>query len=213
MKKIIILLIIAFIFFNCRNKSENEKSESKSDLKTEQIENIEETNEIVQAIINQDSLDILKSNSESIAFCTELRKITIEIPIKQKNGIIFPPAPGNIFINNLLNDKVNGEIFFSSKDSLAIILQNSNPEKIKIKESITEKLNTTTFEKEMTKRKKGKEYDFYEMTIPIFSLDKQKVYIELNHSCGALCGNGKGIYLKKINGKWKIVEKWETWIS
>ena len=213
MKKIIILLIIAFIFFNCRNKSENEKSESKSDLKTEQIENIEETNEIVQAIINQDSLDILKSNSESIAFCTELRKITIEIPIKQKNGIIFPPAPGNIFINNLLNDKVNGEIFFSSKDSLAIILQNSNPEKIKIKESITEKLNTTTFEKEMTKRKKGKEYDFYEMTIPIFSLDKQKVYVELNHSCGALCGNGKGIYLKKINGKWKIVEKWETWIS
>lgn len=213
MKKIIILLIIAFIFFNCRNKAENEKSESKSDLKTEQIENIEETNEIVQAIINQDSLDILKSNSESIAFCTELRKITIEIPIKQKNGIIFPPAPGNIFINNLLNDKVNGEIFFSSKDSLAIILQNSNPEKIKIKESITEKLNTTTFEKEMTKRKKGKEYDFYEMTIPIFSLDKQKVYVELNHSCGALCGNGKGIYLKKINGKWKIVEKWETWIS
>jgi hypothetical protein len=213
MRKIFILVIITFTFFNCQNKNENVKPDLKSDLKTEQIEDIEEINEIVQAIINQDSLNILKSNSDSRTFCTELRKITIEIPIKQKNGIIFPPAPGNIFLNNLLNDKVNGEIFFSTKDSSTIMLQNLNPEKIKIKEIITEKLNTTTFEKEMIKRKKGKEYDFYEMTIPIFSLDKQKVYVELNHSCGVLCGNGKGIYLKKINGRWKIVEKWETWIS
>ncbi|MCK8143407.1 hypothetical protein MW871_16060, partial [Flavobacterium sp. I-SCBP12n] len=85
MRKIIILIIITFTFFNCQNK----KSDSKKDFKIEQIEDIEEINEIVQAIIIQDSLNVLKSNSESISLCTELRKITIEIPIKQENGIIF----------------------------------------------------------------------------------------------------------------------------
>jgi hypothetical protein len=47
------------------------------------------------------------------------------------------------------------------------------------------------------------------MTIPLFSLDNQKAYVELGYYCGTLCGYGEAIYLKKINGKWTIVEKWK----
>jgi hypothetical protein len=51
------------------------------------------------------------------------------------------------------------------------------------------------------------------MTIPIFSLDNQKAYVELGYHCGTLCGYGKAIYLKKVSGKWIIVKKFRTWIS
>ena len=82
-----------------------------------------------------------------------------------------------------------------------------------LKESLAEKINQTTKEKEINKKKMGKPFDFYEMTIPIFSLDNQKAYLELNHHCGGLCGGGTSIYLRKINGKWKIVDKRQTWMS
>lgn len=204
MRKIIILLIIAFTFLDFQQKTEQ------VEFKSEQIEDI---NEIVQTITNQDNLNILKTNSGSRTFCTELKKITIEFGKKQKNGKIYPPPHGKLYLYFLLNQKINGEIFFSSKDSSNIMLQNLNPERLKIKETITDKLNSTSFEKEMIKQKNGNQYDFYEMTIPIFSLDRQKAYVELDHYCGFLGGGGIAIYLKKINGKWKIVEKWRTWIS
>ena len=204
MKKLIFLLLISFTFLNCQSKREeiNLVSESANDI-----------NKIVETIILQDSLDVFKNRPNAVMFCRELKKITIEIPIKREDGLVFPPIPGNIYIGNLLNDKVTGEKFFTSKDSLTILEQNSNPEKIEIDKSLSEKINSTTFEMELEKRKNGKEYNFYNLSIPIFSLDRQKAFVELEHHCGSLCGSGKGIYLKKINGKWKIVETWRTWIS
>ena len=199
MRKLTVLLIVAFTLLKCHPK--NEKVEFVS-LQKEEIDNI------VEAVILQDSL---KTNS--ILFCNQLKKTTIEIPVKRKDGLEFPPVPGNIYIKSLLNDKVNGEFFFTSKDSLSMLAQNSNPERIKIGSKVIDNLKSTTYEKEMLKRKNGKPSNFYEMSIPIFSLDKQKAYIELDHSCGSLCGNGKAYYLKKIKGKWKVIEKWETWIS
>ncbi|MCB6089721.1 hypothetical protein, partial [Flavobacterium psychrophilum] len=174
---------------------------------------IKEINEIVQAIIIQDSLNVLKNITDSRMFCSELKKIEIEIPIKRKDGLIFPPNLGNRDINEIVNIKIENKLFFSKQDSLYIMEQSLKPQKFKIDKTITNKLNATTFENEMKKRKSGKQYDFYEMKIPIFSLDRQKVYIELDHRCGSLCGSGRAISLKKINGKWKIIEKWRTWIS
>jgi hypothetical protein len=204
MKKITILLIVAFSFLKCQTKSE------KTDINPKSSDDI---NKIVEAIILQDSLDVFKNRPNPSMFCSELKKITVEIPIKRKDGLTLPPFPGNIYINNILNDKVDGETFFTSKDSSSIMAQNSNPDKLKIDKAISEKLSSTTFEEELNKKKNGKEYDFYNLSIPIFSLDKQKAFVELEHHCGSLCGSGKGYYLKKINGKWKIVQEWRTWIS
>jgi hypothetical protein len=74
-------------------------------------------------------------------------------------------------------------------------------------------LNTTTFQNELKKINNGEDYDFYEMSIPIFSFDKRTAYVELDHRCGHLCGNGRAFYLRKINGKWKIIENFRTWKS
>ena len=104
-------------------------------------------------------------------------------------------------------------MFFTSKDSLCLLQQNLNPKKLKIDKNFAEKLNLTTKEEELNKRKTDRKYNYFEITMPIFSLDKNKAYLEINHYCGGLCGSGKSIFLKKINGKWKIIDKWRTWIS
>jgi hypothetical protein len=148
----------------------------------------DDINKIVEIVIAEDSSTILKESR----LCIELKKINA---------------------NYLLNEKINGEIFFSSKDSLAIIAQNSNPKKLKVAEIIIDNFNTTTIQEEMANREKGQQYSFYEMSIPVFSLNKQKAYLELDYSCGSLCGYGMAIYLKKVNGIWKVIEKHRTWVS
>lgn len=169
-------------------------------------------NKIIEVIIYQENLNVLKDKSNT-KFCNELKKITIEIPVEDNQGNIPPAAPKNRYITTLLNNDISDEIFFSKKDSSFILSQNSNPKTIRIERKITDKLNTTTFQKELKKIKNGKDYDFYEMSIPIFSLDKQTAYVELDYRCGHLCGNGRAFYLRNINGKWKIIEDFRTWIS
>lgn len=206
MKKPILYILLIFAFCSCQNKKE------KTSIATEQIKDI---NEIVEAIIIQDSLDVFSKSEDSTAFCSELRKLNIHIPQKKNSEdfILLPPLSGGIYITQLLPSKIKGQTFFSSKDSLYLLEQNSNPDKLKIGKSIVEKLNTTTIEKTKIKRKNRQRSRFYEMTIPIFSADKQNAYVELDYECGGLCGSGQAIYLKKINGKWKIIVQWQTWIS
>ncbi|MNR29931.1 hypothetical protein D3C85_1473490 [compost metagenome] len=94
-----------------------------------------------------------------------------------------------------------------------LLEQNLNPEKLKIDKNLSNRLNTITIEELKTQRTKGQRIRFYEMTIPVLSFDRQKAYVQLGYHCGSLCGSGKAIYLRKINGKWMIITKWETWIS
>lgn len=204
MKRITFYTVL-FIAFSC---SQNKKE--KPNTNSESITNI---NEIVEAIIIQDSLDVFSKSKDSPMFCSELRKLNISIPEKNENGLIPPPPPRGIYITRLLSEKIIGERF-SAKDSLFILEQNSKPEKLKIEKKLLSKLNSITIEEALIKRKKSKKlFTFYEMTIPVFSIDRQKAYVELDHHCSGLCGSGLAIYLQKINGKWQIIEKWQTWIS
>ena len=206
MKKPILYILLIFAFCSCQNKKE------KTSIASGQIKDI---NEIVEAIIIQDSLDVFSKSEDSTAFCSELRKLKIHIPQKKNSEdfILLPPLSGGIYITQLVPSKIKGQTFFSSKDSLYLLEQNSNPDKLKIGKSIVEKLNTTTIEKTKIRRKNRQRSRFYEMTIPIFSADKQNAYVELDYECGGLCGSGQAIYLKKINGKWKIILQWQSWIS
>lgn len=204
MKKIILSLIIILTFCNCQHKKD------KTGLNTEEIKDI---NEIVDAIIIQDSLQVFSKNEDSVMFCSELRKLSIFIPEKTKEGIILPPPPQDIYITEILGTEMKRNTFFIAKDSIYLLQQNSNPERLQIKKELINKLNITTVEKQRIKRTKTQNFRFYEMTIPVFSLDRKNAYIQLGYHCGGLCGHGKAIYLKKIKGKWKIIEKYETWIS
>lgn len=204
MKRIILYTIIIFTFCNCQNKKD------KTSVAVEQIKDI---NKIVEAIIIQDSLDVFSKSEDSTMFCSELRKLKISIPPKNSKDFIALPLSDGIYITLLIPSKIKGHTFFSSKDSLYLLEQNSNPEKLKIGKYIVEKLNTTTIEKTKIPRKKGKRLRFYEMTIPILSADKQNAYVELDYQSGYLYGTGRAIFLKKINGKWKIIVQYRNWIS
>ena len=168
-----IVLIFTFLFLlSCK------KSESKTELEIKQVNDI---NQIVQVVIIEDSLKILKNGTDTRMFCKELTKLSVYVPEKTKDGIIPPPPPpsfNQVSIEDLLHYRKS--FYFSAKDSLSLLKQNSNPEKFKIEESLSEKINQTTKEKEINKEKMDRPFDFYEMTIPLFSLNHQKAYLELN---------------------------------
>lgn len=84
MKKLIFLLTIVTLF-KCQNKIDDKGNASK------------EINEIVEAIIQQESLNVLLGNKGNSMFCRELRKITVESDIEELDGIVPPRYPG-IFI-------------------------------------------------------------------------------------------------------------------
>ena len=46
-----------------------------------------------------------------------------------------------------------------------------------------------------------------------FDKTKENGSLEVSYRCGANCGLGYKVYLKKINGKWKVVKIEDTWIS
>jgi hypothetical protein len=200
----IILIFTLISLFSCKN------SEIKAVFDTSKVTDI---NDIVETIIIEDSLDVLKNEDGSGMLCEELIKLDIYVPEKSKNGeIVIPPPPiGNVSIGDLLHYGKGG--FFSVKDSLYLLNQNSNPQKFTIDKVQFEKFKLTTREKEISKMKAKKSFDFYEISIPIFSSDNKKAYVELSHYCGTLCGDGRSIYLEKVNEKWKIISKRETWIS
>jgi len=202
----IILSIVFFSIFSCKN------SENKVEFTSSRVKEI---NEIIKVIISEDSLEVLGNAKGKKMLCKELIKLNIYIPEKPKNGEIpLPPPPSfnDVSITDLLNyDRKS--TFFKTVDSLYLLKQNLNPEKLEIDPRIVGEVNFTAKDKEINKKKTGKPYSYYEMTIPVFSLNNQVAYVELNHYCGSLCGNGQSLYLKKINGKWKLIEKWETWIS
>jgi hypothetical protein len=204
MKKIIFYIVIIFAFSNCQNKKEE------TNIASEEIKYI---NEIVEAIIIQDSLNVFSKSSDSIMFCSQLRKLKIYIPPKKNNNDILLPKSDGIYITQLLPSTIKGITFFSSKDSLFLLEQNLNPEKLTIEKKLINKLNNITIEETKIRRKNKQRSRFYEMTIPVFSLDRKSAYVELDYQCGGLCGSGQVIFLKKINGKWKIIVQWQNWIS
>jgi len=205
MKKIFFHILISLTFLSCRNN--NEKVEFDNLRKNE-------TFNIVESIITQDSLKVIKNGKNKSYFLENLKKLIIIIPEKEKSGIQTIPLPffNNVEIKDLTSRKINDRIFFTEKDSLNIIKQNENPENLKLNKKILTKINSITFNEVKAKYKK-ENLNLYEMSIPIFSSNNKKAYVQLNNHCGSLCGEGTEIFLEKINGKWKIVYKQRTWVS
>lgn len=48
---------------------------------------------------------------------------------------------------------------------------------------------------------------------PVFSIKGDEAIIYTEYYCGVLCAEGGIVFLRKLNGKWEIVEKTTRWIS
>lgn len=194
--RILTILVLFFMTLSCK------KNEEKTNLDSARIENI---NQIVKAIIVQDSLRILKTDENPIELFENLKKLRIYVPTKKDIEIGVPPPPPTYAtsINKIINEKINSKLFFSNKDSLSLINQYPQLDSLKINAEILRTVISISTKKARLKTKTGEGYYFCEMTIPLFSKDNNKAYVELAYYCGRLCGGGKSIFLEKIDGHWK----------
>jgi len=211
------LLIILIMFFTaCGKRSETIVTIKPEPIAVKEIskEELTEINLIVEAIVTQKNLDVLKQNKNSEDLIMEsLYKIKVIEDAVNSDDYILPPAYKEIFYSQLIRDKYENKPLFTSEDSLYIMQQNNYSDKIKIAASFLEKVNTEKTVKDKLKENSNLYFGKYEISIPILSKDMQSAYVKLDYYCGALCGNGSTFFFKKIDGKWTIVEDIFTWIS
>jgi hypothetical protein len=189
------LLVGVMILFGC---SSNPK-------RSFPIPGTNDIDEIVRAVIVQDSLSNYKR-----PLSIDLKKTKVVV-IKPVNGLMLPPPIGDLDISGLINTK-HRQSYFTKKDSLYILYQNDTLKHFRFNSNLISNLKLTTNAIQEQNEKLDKYQPFLEISIPIFSLDQQYAYIQVNYLCVS-CGGGTGIFLKKINKQWMIVKKYSTWRS
>ena len=124
---------------------------------------------------------------------------------KTNNKIVVTKLPEKSFTNQaevciekIYKSRPIDNSFFLKNDSLNIVNQNETFKAFKIPKSITRKFETV----ELTKNLKITE-KYIQFSIPIFSKDNTKAYLEFDHYSDNENSYGNSIYLEKINGKWK----------
>jgi hypothetical protein len=199
MKKFLSILII-ILSFSCKDKNERIVEERKVEIE-----------KIIECVILQDSLNVFKSDSNAIPLSRELKKLIVYSLTSNMEKI--PPKPENgIYLKDLFYYYLD-EDFLLKKDSLNILNQNQTLKRHLIENSFSRKIKLTTFQEQRVKAKSNVEADFLYLSIPIFSADNRKAYIEITEICFGNCGWGKALYLTKENGKWKILYEKELWIG
>jgi len=165
--------------------------------------------EVIETVLAQDSLFYFK-NKKPLSI--DLQKMKVY----KADSTSLPPPPFLYFspmlIGNLLNQKYLGEKLFTRRDSDYLFFQNDTLRKFKIDTSQLSDFKVTTNNVILKKIKMKEFYPFYQITIPIFSLDQKRAYLEINDRCG-MCGGGQGVLLEKVNGHWKIVKVFTTYMT
>lgn len=194
------------------------------------LPNFNDINDIIETIVLKDSLPVLLDNSESDTVHTkglpdyiihhgnkplsvDLSKMKVIVPEISPKGLTRVYLENMVDISELLNAKVKGENFFSEDDSLYFLFQNDTLKQFRINEKFANKLTQTTFAEQSNRRKTNERINYYDLTIPVFSLDNKKAYVEVTYNCSGLCGGATAIYLEKINGVWTIMHTLTLWIS
>jgi hypothetical protein len=211
--------ILIVLLSSCNKRSESYNLPDKSDIyeiiKTVVYEEeLPVVNEIIpdDTIINNDG-SICISSFSPIPLSIDLVKIKF-IYTKGLSGKDIPPLPTNTQnISYLLDDKINNEFFFCKQDSQYIVFQNEKFNKFRIEEKYLSDFLLTSNEEQENKLLKGGHVNYFNMTIPIFSEDNNRAYIEVNHCMSGDGGYGDAIYLEKIDEKWKVLHISRLWIS
>ena len=188
------LVLFIFILIACNNNKSKEK---------QLLPDKKDINEIVKVIIEKKHL------RADVPFVAELNK---NIILSSNYASNAPRPIGSILINDVLKIKLNKVNFFAKTDSLYILYQNSIFKTFRIDGTASKYVTLISSNQILKDRKLEKVTRFYNMSIPIFSADNKKAYVELDFSC-PLCGSGTALFLIKVNEKWTIVKEENLWVS
>ncbi|MFC0777092.1 hypothetical protein [Flavobacterium sp. HJSW_4] len=203
MRKVVIFLIL--IITGC----------SKNDCSTNEKVRKIETDKIIETFIKQNHIE---NSKDSYPVCSSFKKLKINTesiyaqPSKKTATVKLPPRLPRIFenteiyIERLLNANLKGEKIFNSKDSINFVEQNNCFLKYTIPEKISKKLKTIS----VSKIDKAEECMI--LSIPIFSQDNKKAYMEINCYRKEL-PYGISVYLEKKDTIWKIIDTKSTWVK
>ncbi|MBS7253209.1 hypothetical protein [Flavobacterium branchiicola] len=201
MRKITIFLILIITGCSKNDCSNNEK-----------IRKIE-TDKIVETLLQQ---KYFENSKDSYTVCCSLKKLQINTesiyaePTKKIEIVKLPPRlprileNTEIYIEKLLNANSKGKKLFQIKDSINFVEQNNCFLKHKLSQNISKKLKTIS----VSKIEKASNYII--LSIPIFSEDNQKAYIEID--CYPKKDQyGVSVYLEKKDNIWKIKDIKSNW--
>lgn len=163
-----------------------------------------DVNEIVKVVIEKED-----SVHRNALLVSELHRVMVATPALPDN---VPPPPDLLQLNSLLNVKINNEVFFRKTDSLHLLFQNHLYKTFPIEKELAKRIKFISSAEAASDMASEKSIRFYKMTIPIFSSDNKKAYVEWDYSC-PLCGYATAIFLKKEDGKWLIVREENLWVS
>ncbi|WP_226063487.1 hypothetical protein [Kaistella polysaccharea] len=202
-----IFLILIFLLFSCKKKDET------LDLKYEVLNQLIDediVNDKVFRDANSYLYKILKPSD--IAFKVKVTNYDEPPPPASSSGTIYLPEDG----------------IFSKEDLKHIKIQlKTNSNFVLDTARIISKVDFINEEKLYKIRENYKSADDYWMqfrrefgnkcirsySIPYFNKEKDICIVITSMSCGPLEGGGSTAIFKKINGKWKVIQTLDQWVS
>jgi hypothetical protein len=183
--RIFLVLLLSIILFGCDSPRPQFEPTGKDDI-----------DQVVKTIFD-DKRNYFK---DSLPVSIDLKKIIVaNLPLDSAQQI------GAIPIDWIL--KVNDSKGFNKKDASYILSQNNTNKNFKLDKRFFSNIELTT-----TQYKARSIRYCYHISVPIFSSDHKKAYVELDKNC-EMCGKGYTFYLEKVEEKWKIVWWTLRWIS
>jgi hypothetical protein len=164
----------------------------------------QDIDEIVRLIVLQDSL-----NNTGAPLSKDLTKNFLAF----KDCDTVPPiGQETTNIGRLLREQLNNNYFFFRRDSSYLVFQNDVIKSFRIDNEFLKIIKLTDNEEVTRIRRTGQFARYYEITLPLFSLDDKKAFVELTYRCPT-CGYALTIFLEKRNGKWRILHQRADWES
>lgn len=219
------VLILSFFLHSCERKT----SETKSP-KREKTERKVANHQFEEKLLNEVFYDIINSTYR------DKRVYTFDC----KNGHMILKKGHFLGWNNPECEK---QIKKLKKDTLNLVVaiedsvkpmfsktMDTIPSEFKVLDSIPYKVEIEKFEsrkftlKYISELKPDEEFENWSKKYPkfvgllafskiYFDSNKENGILKVRYLCGGKCGLGYLVYLKKINGKWKVKKTVQTWIS
>lgn len=203
MKKITIFLILILTGCNKNDCTNNEK-----------IRKIE-TDKIIETIVRENHIE---NSKNSYPVCSTLKKLKISTellyaePTNKVTIVKLPPRlpiilkNTKIYIEMLLNANLMEEKIFNAKDSINFVEQNNCFLKYTLPEKISKRIKTIS----VSKIDKAENYII--LSIPIFSEDNKKAYMEID-CYPKEYPYGLSVYLEKKDNIWTILDTKTIWVK